>query len=54
MEISSISSDTNTTSQGFIAWLGEHLRSNQSNRWRQIGLWSFTLSVAVFIVPRVV
>jgi hypothetical protein len=46
--------NTSVKAQGFATWMIENLRSNQGARWRQIGLWSFTLSVAVFIVPRLV
>ncbi|MDD4915586.1 MAG: hypothetical protein PHW13_11200 [Methylococcales bacterium] len=38
----------------FSTWMRENLRANQSNIWRQIGLWSFTLVVAVFVAPRLI
>lgn len=46
--------NVNTKTQSFMNWMLENMHSNHSNKWRQIGLWTFTLSVAVFVVPRVV
>lgn len=44
--------ETTTKNLDFSTWMRENFRSYQGGALRQIGLWSFTLSVAVFVAPR--